>query len=295
MNNFNISLKLFVCFICIAFSSQKAVSQDFSLSGGKKYTIGSIKVTGASSYNEKTVIAFTGLKKGDEIFIPGKKLGEVLEKLWDLGLFSDINFYLTKVEGDVAHLELEIKEVPKLINVKVRGLKKKKKREKVIKDNQLNEGRKVTENLIANTKNSIVKDLRKKGYLNAEAKINTVEVKDSLDQTLGVNMNINVKKGDKVKIKNIIIKGNEKLSDAKIRKFMKKTKRKFFPRFWKRSKLIPEEYENDKNNIISEYNERGYRDARIIKDSVIKKNDKEIDIVLELNEAIATILEIFLS
>ena len=110
----------------------------------------------------------------------------------------------------MAHLELEIKEVPKLVNTKVRGLKKKKRREKVIKDNQLTEGRKVTENLIANTKSNIVKDLRKKGYLNAEALINTIEVKDSLDKTIGVNMNINVKKGDKVKIKNIIIKGNEK-------------------------------------------------------------------------------------
>lgn len=262
---------------------QKLSAQDVSLSGGKKYTIGSISVTGASSYNEKTVVAFTGLKKGDEIYIPGQKLSEVLEKLWDLGLFSDINFYLTKVEGDVAHLELEIKEVPKLVDVKIRGLKKKK-GEKLIVDNQLKDGRKVTENLITNTKSYIVRDLRKKGYLNAEANINTVEVKDSLDQTIGVNMNININKGDKVKIAEIRIKGNEKLSDGKIRGFMKKTKQKNLLRFWKRSKLIPEDFENDKENIINKYNERGYRDARIVSDSVIKKNSEEIDIVLEINE-----------
>ncbi|TKS55463.1 outer membrane protein assembly factor BamA [Mesohalobacter halotolerans] len=284
VNNLNNSLKIFLLFVCIAFSSMYTSAQDTALSGGKKYTIGSLSVSGANSYNEKTVLAFTGLKKGDEIYIPGKKLSEVLEKLWDLGLFSDINFYLTKVEGDVAHLELEIKEVPKLVNVKVRGVKKNKKREKIITDNQLNEGRKVTENLIANTKNNIAKNLRKKGYLNAEAKINTIEVKDSLDQLIGVNMNINVLKGDKVKIKNINIKGNEKLSDAKIRKFMKNTKRKFFLRFWKRSKLIPEDFESDKENIINEYNERGYRDARIVYDSVIKKNENEIDISLKVNE-----------
>ena len=284
VNNLNNSLKILIFFVCMALTTWHATAQDISLSGGKKYTIGSITVTGANSYNEKTVIAFTGLNKGDEIFIPGKKLSEVLEKLWDLGLFSDINFYLIKVEDDIAHLELEIKEVPKLVSVKVRGLKKNKKREKIITDNQLNEGRKVTENLIANTKNSIVKNLRKKGYLNAEAKINTVEVKDSLDQSIGVNMNINVNRGDKVKIKNIDISGNEKLSDAKIRKFMKKTKRKFLPRFWKRSKLIPEEFESDKENIINEYNERGYRDARIVYDSVIKRNENEIDISLKINE-----------
>lgn len=283
MNNLNNSLKIFFCIVCFAFSNQIATAQDFSLSGGKKYEIGSITVTGTNSYNEKTVIAFTGLKEGDELFIPGKKLSEVLEKLWDLGLFSDINFYLLKVEGNVAHLELEIKEVPKLVDVKVRGIKNKK-REKIITDNQLNEGRKVTENLIANTRNSIVKEYRKKGYLNADAEINTVEIKDSLDQPIGVNMVINVKKGDKVKIDQIIIKGNEQLSDGKVRKFMKKTKQKFPLRFWKRSKLIPEDFENDKDNIINKYNERGYRDARIVTDSVIRKNDEEIDIVLELEE-----------
>ncbi|WP_371815888.1 outer membrane protein assembly factor [Flavobacterium sp. CS20] len=283
VNNLNNSLKIFLFFACVVLFTTHSMAQDVSLSGGKKYTIGSITVTGANSYNEKTVIAFTGLKKGDEIYIPGKKLSEVLEKLWDLVLFSDINFYLTKVEDNVAHLELEIKEVPKLVDVKVRGIKKKK-RKKIITDNQLTKGKKVTENLIANTKNNIAKNLRKKGFLNAEAKINTTEVKDSLDQTIGVNMNINVLKGDKVKIKNINIKGNEKLSDGKIRKFMKNTKQKFLPRFWKRSKLIPEDFEADKDNIIKQYNERGYRDARIVYDSVVKKNDKEIEITLKINE-----------
>ncbi len=283
-NNLNKFPYLLSCIVfCLFLGSNTIQAQDVALSGGRKYTIGSITVTGANSYNDQTVIAFTGLKKGDELFIPGKKLSEVLEKLWDLGLFSDINFYLTKVEGNTAHLELEIKEVPKLVDVKVRGVKKKK-REKVITDNQLNKGKKVTENVIANTKNNIVKELRKKGYLNAEAIINTAEVKDSLNEVIGVNMNINIKKGDKVKIGDIIINGNEKLSDGKIRGFMKKTKRKFPLRFWKRSKLIPEDFENDKERIIDKYNERGYRDARIVNDNVIKKSPEEIDIVLEIQE-----------
>lgn len=284
MNNLNSKPTILLCLIfCLALNLNNIHAQDVSISGGKKYTLGSISVTGAESYNDKTVIAFTGLKEGEEIYIPGKKLSEVLEKLWNLGLFSDINFYLTKVEGSTAHLELEIKEVPKLVEVKVRGIKKKK-REKIITDNQLNKGKKVTENLIANTKNSILKEQRKKGYLNADVKINTVEVKDSLDKSIGVNMNINIEKGDKVKINDIIINGNEKLSDGKIRGFMKKTKRKFPLRFWKRSKLIPEDFENDKERIIDKYNERGYRDARIISDTVIRKSPEEIDIVLDINE-----------
>lgn len=284
MNNLNKNIVIFLSIICFTLGFKTINAQDLSLSGGKKYTIGSITVTGNTSYNEKTVIAFSGLKKGDEIYIPGKKLSEVLEKLWDLGLFSDINFYLTKVEGNVAHLELEIQEVPKLVNVKLTGVKKKKKREKIITDNKLDKGQKVTENLIANTKNSIVKEYRKKGYLNAKADIRTIEVTDSLGQVEGVNMVINVDKGDKLKIKNIIINGNEKLSDKKVRGFLKKTKQKFPLRFWKRSKLIPEEFEADKANVINEYNERGYRDARIVSDTVIRRSEELLDIVLEINE-----------
>jgi outer membrane protein insertion porin family len=284
VNNLNKNIVIFLSILCFTLGFNNSNAQDLSLSGGRKYTIGSITVTGNTSYNEKTVIAFSGLKKGDEIFIPGKKLSEVLEKLWELGLFSDINFYLTKVEGNVAHLELEIQEVPKLVNVKLTGVSKKKKREKIIIDNKLDKGQKVTENLIANTKNSIVKEYRKKGYLNAKADIRTIEVTDSLGQVEGVNMVINVDKGDKLKIKNITINGNEKLSDKKVRSFLKKTKQKFPLRFWKRSKLIPEEFEADKANVINEYNERGYRDARIISDTVIRRSEKLLDIVLDIEE-----------
>jgi len=284
VNNLSKNILIFLSIICFTLGFNTTHAQDISLSGGKKYTIGSITVTGNTSYNEKTVIAFSGLKKGDEIYIPGKKLSEVLEKLWELGLFSDINFYLTKVEGNVAHLELEIQEVPKLVNVKLTGVSKKKKRETIITDNKLDKGQKVTENLIANTKNSIVKEYRKKGYLNAKADIRTIEVTDSLGQVEGVNMVINVDKGDKLKIKNITINGNEKLSDKKVRGFLKKTKQKFPLRFWKRSKLIPEEFEADKANLISEYNERGYRDARIVSDTVIRRSEDLLDIVLEINE-----------
>ena len=105
-------------------------------SAGKKYTLGEIEVVGSSSYNEQTVIAFTGLKKGDEIYIPGDKISKVLKKLWDLGLFSDINFYLKNVDGDTADLQLEIVEVPKLNDVKIRGVKKRK-RSEIVKDNKL--------------------------------------------------------------------------------------------------------------------------------------------------------------
>jgi outer membrane protein insertion porin family len=252
-------------------------------SAGKKYTLGEIEVVGSSSYNEQTVIAFTGLKKGDEIYIPGDKISKVLKKLWDLGLFSDINFYLKNVDGDTADLQLEIVEVPKLNDVKIRGVKKRK-RSEIVKDNKLQKNTKVTENFIVNLRNNLEDKYKEKGFLNAKANITTTPVVDTTSTDNLVDMTVNIEQGDKVKISSINIEGNEQFSDWKVKRMMKKTKEKFFLRFWKRSKFIEDEYEADKERVIKKFKEKGYRDARIVNDSVVVKSDTDIAVNIEVKE-----------
>ncbi|WP_304132842.1 BamA/OMP85 family outer membrane protein, partial [Mesonia mobilis] len=277
--------QLFLILICTITFGFKAIAQnDVPIANSKEYTIAEIKVTGTSNYNEQTVIAFTGLREGDKIYIPGDRMSNVIKKLWDLGLFSDINFYITKIEEDQAYLELEIQEVPELHEVTINGLKKKKRREEIIKDNKLKPGTKVTENLIANTRANLREEYKSDGYLNASVDIRTREVQDTTaSESSKVDMILNIERGEKVKISSINIEGNDVFSDAKVRRQMK-TKRKNFLRFWKRSKFIAEDYKNDKEKIINKYKEKGYRDARITSDSIIKKGDKDIAINLQLEE-----------
>src|SRR5699024_5936165 len=208
--------------LCSTVFSYNLKAQDIAIGHGKKYTIGGIKVTGTTNYNKQTVIAFTGLRKGEEIYIPGDKLSKVIKRLWDLGLFSDINFYVTDIKGDKVYLELEIVEVPELKSVTINGLKKKKHKKKLIKDNKLKPGKKVTENLIANTRKHIEDKYKSEGYLNARAKIKTEEVKDTSENKVNkVNMLIDVHRGQKVKVKSIAIEGNHVFSDGKVRRQMK--------------------------------------------------------------------------
>ena len=277
--------QLFLILICTITFGFKAIAQnDVPIANSKEYMIAEIKVTGTSNYNEQTVIAFTGLREGDKIYIPGDRMSNVIKKLWDLGLFSDINFYITKIEDDQAYLELEIQEVPELHEVTINGLKKKKRREEIIKDNKLKPGTKVTENLIANTRANLREEYKSDGYLNASVDIRTREVQDTTaSESSKVDMILNIERGEKVKISSINIEGNDVFSDAKVRRQMK-TKRKNFLRFWKRSKFIAEDYKNDKEKIINKYKEKGYRDARITSDSIIKKGDKDIAINLQLEE-----------
>ncbi|WP_339845428.1 POTRA domain-containing protein [uncultured Dokdonia sp.] len=247
-----------------------------------KYEIADIKVSGVSTYNENTVIAFTGLRVGERIFLPGQKITDVIKKLWGLELFSDINLYVTAVNGDKVDLQLDIKEVPELNEVRFKGIKQKK-GANFIKDNGLNKGAKVTENLETTAKNYIENTYKKKGYLNSKVFINTVPTVDSIGANK-VNMTVNIDKGERVKIADINIIGREKLKEGTLLGSMKSTKEKKIWRVWKRSKFIKADYEEDKVSLINKYKEKGYRDARIVSDTIIKNNEKSITIEMNVEE-----------
>lgn len=258
-------------------------AQEKQLDSGRKYTINSITVSGAQSFNENTVIAFTGLKKGDRIFIPGEKLSAVTKKLWEQNLFSDIAFYVTNIEGDNVDLELYIVELPKLNTVTIEGLRKGKVKE-IVKDNNLVPGVKITKNLITTTKNYIRNKYREKGFFNTQVIVSTTPFKDSLGQTVGEDMRIIVDRGPRVKVKSITFEGNEQLTDGKLRGAMKNVKKKNPIRFFKRSKYTEETYEEDKVSIIDKYKANGYRDARIISDTLINIDSKNIALEMKIEE-----------
>ena len=91
---------------------------------GKLYTIDTIKVSGIKTFSDQTVISYSQLRKGQKINIPGDEISSVINKLWSLQLFSDINFYINHIEEDRVALEIEIEELPSLKKVKINGLKK---------------------------------------------------------------------------------------------------------------------------------------------------------------------------
>lgn len=289
MNNLNSNTilltykKLYSIFLIGIFSIFTISAQQKELDSGRKYTINEIKVTGNQSFNEQTVIAFTGLKKGDRIFIPGEKLSSVTKKLWEQNLFSDIAFYVTNIEGDNVDLELYIVELPKLHEVTIEGIRKGKIKE-VINDNNLKPGVKITKNLITTTKNYITNKYKKNGFLNTQVVISTKPYIDSLGVEAGQDMKIIIDKKDRVKVSSIKFNGNEALSDGKLRKAMKNVKRKNFIRIFKRSKYSEESYEEDKVSIIDKYKTRGYRDARITNDTLIIKDEKNIALELDVEE-----------
>ena len=273
------TLAVLVC--CLTYTTSYA-QNDLPVAEGKEYEIGTISVEGSTQYNEQTIIAYTGLKTGDVLYLPGDRISGIIKKLWGLELFSDINLYVTNIEGNVVDLKLEIKEVPELGEVKITGIKEKKTKE-IIDDNNLKKGAKVTENLITTAKYAIENKYKKEGYLNSKVNIITRPREDTTG-TQKVDLLVNIDKSDRVKIDNIVFEGNEELSDAKLRKQMKSTKKKNFFRFWKRSKFIAEDYETDKVAVIDKYKEKGYRDARITSDTLTRDGEDLITLKLNIEE-----------
>jgi outer membrane protein insertion porin family len=274
------SLQLLFTIFIIGNSTQ-LFAQETTLDKGKEYILADIEVTGKSEYSPQTVITFTGLEKGQKILVPGEGISIAIKKLWKLGLFSDVSFYINKVEGDSIFLELNLVESPKLADIKIKGVKKGK-AEDILKETDLRKGKVVNENLITTTKNYIENKYKKKGYYNTKVFINNTDT-DSTETA--VNMIVNIDRGNKVKISSITFDGNEQLTDRKLRKTLKNTKQQRLLRLFKSSKYIKNDYKSDLDLVIKKYKEIGYRDARIISDEVVYNKDKnKIAINIELEE-----------
>ena len=247
---------------------------------GDYYVLDTIVVSGLKIFSDITVVAYSGLRKGQNIQVPGEEISNLLKKLWNLELFSDVNIFISDISGKSATLEISVDELPTLNNYKITGIKKGQS-ETIIDETELREGKRLSESFLTNTKNYIENKFKKNGYLNTT--VNLITSPDSIGSNK-LNLIVDVNKGERIKINNISFNGNEIFKSPRLKSKLKKTKKKSLLRFWKKSKLIPDDFEADKENLISYYKEKGYRDARITYDTIIKNDEKTIDIVLDLDE-----------
>ena len=245
----------------------------------KKYEIGGINVTGAEFSDANALIAITGLKVGDQVRIPGNEIPQAVKALWKLRLFTDIQIYKEKSVGDIIFLEIVVEERPRYIRHSFKGVKKSKHDDlNGIIAKHLLKGNIVTENAKVNASEGIKAYFQEKGHLDAE--VNIIETPDEKNVN-AVRLVFDVDQKERVKIHDITFSGNTNIKDKKLRKLMKGTRRK--RRLFSSSKLIKPDYEGDKKSIIAYYNTIGFRDARILKDS-ISRNEKGqllVDITIE--------------
>ena len=237
-------------------------------SSPKTYEIGGIEVTGlGAQYDSETLIQLANLRVGSEIRIPGDEITRAIKRLYAQGMFSDIAISIDRIEGNKVYLVMSLTERHKLSGVHYVGIKNAE--ESKIKERiTLLPGTQVTDNMISNLQHIVERYFKEKGYYNINIR---VLQRDDPEKPNFVILDVIVERKEKIKISEVVITGNEEVKDKKLKNAMKKTKEKSLANFFKSSKYIEANYEDDKYNLLDRYNELGYRDASIVADSVVRK------------------------
>jgi len=246
----------------------------------KSYEIGGVKVTGLKYRDSKAIIAVSGLRVGKKIKIPGQEIPNAINALLKLQLFSDIEIFLEKTVGDIAFLEIKLQERPTLTKYSYTGVKKAKHDDlNEVLENVVIKGGIVTEDMKQLARKKILDYYYEKGF--QDAKVRVFEKQDtSKDNSVQLQFDIDRKK--KVRVGKIAFVGNENAKGWRLRRKMENTKNRW--NILKKSKYIEEDFEKDKNSIIAFYNNIGYRDAKIVEDSVWRDEKGRQQIIVKIEE-----------
>ncbi len=320
--NIFLSLLTFSLSLSLPVAGQISIGEelpDVDYGAPKTYIIGGITVTGVQYLDNSVLATVSGLRVGDKVEIPGEKIHNAIQKLWEQGLFDDIKVSLTRIQDNQAFLDIRLSERPRLSKFSFSGIRKGEAddlRDKI----KLVSGDVVTDNLLVRSKNIIKKHYISKGYFDAD--VNVRQIPDTSRANFMI-LKFDIDKNERVRIDNINITGNHDVPVSALKSSMKKTKERgaykimslvqdaFFGAFeygftgkareypaylketldnnfrfriFKSSKFIEEDYAEDKRNLIKKFNDNGYRDAILLKDSIYKVGPGRINIDLDVVE-----------
>lgn len=245
------------------------------------YEIAGITVTGADNYEDYLIIGYAGLKIGERVEIPGDEITQASKRLWHQGLFSSVQIKVEKLAGDKAWLNINLRPQPRIAAVNYHGMKKGE-RDDLQEKLQLHVGNQITQNQVNLAEAITRKYFEGKGFGNADVK---VVLHEDLSKPNEMIVDVNVNKNEKVKVHKIYISGNEVMSDNSLQRTMKKTNEKGkLLNLFRQKKFVESDYQDDLKRIIEKYNEKGYRDAKILSDSVVAYDDKTVDVYINLEE-----------
>ena len=271
-----------------AMAQEKIVNPDISYSGMPlELTIGGLAVSGVEGYEDYVLTSVSGLSVGQAISLPGSEVTEAVKRYWKHGLFSDVSITADSIVGEKVFLHIHLKLRPRVSAINYTGLKKSE-QEDMDKKLGLIKGGQITPNMIDRARTLAKRYFDDKGYKNAEI---VIRQRDDVTNKNQVILDIDVDKKEKMKVREIIFAGNSQLTTKKLKgnmfskgAFSKIHEAGKLSNFFKPKKYTPERWEEDKKNLISKYNEYGYRDAIILEDSVWNVDEKHVNVYVKVDE-----------
>ena len=280
-------LSVMLMFIAITGVAQQKIDKPTILytNNPPKYTIGGINLSGVDNIEPAVILGISGLSVGDEISVPGDAVTDAIKRFWKHGLFEDVVITADSIVGDKIYIGISLNQRPRVSQLNILGVKKSDREDLQMKIGII-KGNQITPDIIDRATKIIKNYYDEQGYKNAE--VNVVQRPDVTGDNR-VIVDVNIDKKDKVKVHRIYIEGTSALPENKVRYAMKKTREKTrFDNLWhslfRSKKFTEEQYKEDKEKILDRYYENGYRDARIVKDSVVMYDDKSVDIYLGIEE-----------
>ena len=278
------NLKHIILPMLLALAAIPAMAQgvEIDYNNPKKYVVGGVKVEGNNYFSPEQILQISGLQAGMEVTVPGEDISSIVNRLWLQSFFEDVAVVVDSLvpTRDTAYFKIAIIERPRVSRWTYSGVKSGEQKELEERLN-LRRGREFSD-YVAKTSSDIIKRYYKeKGFHNVDVDVTTQ--KDTVIRS-AIRVNFHVNRGEKVKIQKITFNGAEHVKETKLVRSMKKTRDKRLINFFSSKKFNESEYDNDKRALISAFNEAGYRDARILKDTMYYVEPGRLQIDFDIDE-----------
>ena len=278
----------FQLFFSTATAQDKIVNPDISYAGTpRQCVVGGIAVDGVEGYEDYMLTGLSGLTVGQEIEVPGSAITEAVKRYWKHGLFSRVAISADSIVGNQIYLRITLALRPRISAINYSGLKKSEREDMESKLGMM-KGMSLTPNIIDRAKILAKKYFDEKGYKNAE--INIMQ-RDDVTGKNQVILDVDIDKKDKMKVRDIIFEGNERVKTAKLKgslfgkgAFGKIHEAGKLSNIFKAKKFTDERYKEAKQQLIEKYNELGYRDMEVLVDSVWNVDDKHVNVYVKIDE-----------
>lgn len=265
-----------------ALAQQTGGGVEVDYNNPKKYIVGGVKVEGNQYLSPDQILQVASLQKGMEVTVPSEELSNIVSRLWVQRYFEDVAVVIDSLTPtrDTAFFKVSIIERPRVSRWVFSGVKSGE--EKELRDRlNLRRGGEFSE-YVAKTSSDIIKRYYKeKGFYNVKVDVNTK--RDTVIKS-AIRVQFAVDRGEKVKIQKITFSGADHIKESKLVRSMKKTRDKRLQNFFSSKKFQEKEYDNDKKALLSVFNEAGYRDARIVKDTMYYVEPDRLQIDFEIDE-----------
>jgi outer membrane protein insertion porin family len=245
------------------------------------YLLGGFTISGVTNYDEELLRNISELKVGQVITVPGADITNVVQRYWKQKIFSDVSVSADSIVGNKIFLHIKLTARPKISSINYHGVKKSQ-REDLEERLGLKAGSQVSPDILDRAKIIIKRYYEEKGFKNA-----TVDIvqQDDVSAANQVIIDINIDRNEKIKVKHIYFTGIKQGNVKKLKRAMKKTHEvNKLANMFRAKKFLPEEYKKDKGFIIDKYNEWGFRDAIITKDSITPYDEKHVDLHIDIEE-----------